>query len=689
MRRALIVFAIVVVAVVVLLVIAASLLNVNRFRPSIEAELQKKLNRPVTLGQMHLRLLPFSIKVDGLTIQESPAYSSTRPFATAKEVYVSAGLLSLIRGRPTIKALTLEDPQIELIRNASGTWNFSDLGGDSKQPQTNTGGNSTTQFTLDTLKIDNGQLAVTDEHSKTPRTVYNQIDLRLADFSPGKQFNVHGAAHFPGPGKETLAFSGKAGPLQSGNTPVNGHLSIQQVSLTSLNAITNGMLSPNTNAVASGEADIAEQNGNISCKGNLNLADAAIGGKKVGYPIDAQYDLTINQASDHIQVNTGTVKLSSTAVSLTGGVDQSAKPANLNMRLTTNNASVPDLLYVASLFGGNSNTSNQIKGNLSADLAVRGAVTAPNVQGNLSAGSLQAQGLVLNNVHSTLNMDNGVARLSPLTAGVFGGQANGTLSLDTKPAQPACSVQMKLSGADANALLSAVSSVKDTLYGSLAADANLSFTVDSGPNLARTLNGTLGFNVTNGQLKNVNILNELSRVGKFVGSSQAQATPNTALQRLSGTLNIQNGVATTNNLIATLAEGSLSGTGSLNLVNQGINMHVTAVLANTVSKQVGGTGIGGFLNVALANNKGELVLPVLVTGSMAHPVFAPDVQAIAKMKMNHLLPTTGDPSKLTSGALGSVLGGALGQQPANQGKSQQQQQNPINSILNQLGKKKK
>lgn len=676
MRRALIVLGLAVVAVIVVLVLALSLLNVNRFRPKIEAELNKKLNRPVTLGQLHLRLIPFSVKVDGLTVQESPAFSSSHPFATAKEVYISAGLFSLLRGEPTIEALTLDDPQIELIRNASGTWNFSDLGG-GNQPA-----GSSTQLTLDSLKIHNGQVAVTDEHSKAARAVYNQIDLTLGNFRPGQQFDIHGSTHFPGAGKELLEFTGKAGPLQSANAPINGHVSIQQVSLAPLSAMTNGMLSANTNAVASGEADLTGQNANLSCKGNLNLTDAVIGGKKVGSPIDAQYELTLNQTNDHVQVNKGTVKIGPTAVSLTGDLDSSAKPASVNMRLTTNNASIPDLLHLASLFGSSSNASDEVKGNLSADLTLRGPVTAPNVQGNLSSSSLQAQGIVLTNLQSTLNMNNGVARLSPLTAGIFGGHADGGLSLDTKPPKPPLSVQMKLSGVDTNALLSAVSSVKDTLYGSLAADSNLNLVIDSGANLARSLNGSLSFNVTNGQLKNVNIMNELSKVGKFLGGASAPSGPNTALQRLSAMMNIQNGVATTNNLIAAMAEGSLSGTGSLNLVNQGIDMHVTAVLANTVSKQVGGTGIGGFMNTALANNNGELVLPVIVTGTMAHPVFAPDVQAMAKMKLNHLLPTAGDPSKLTNGILGSVLGG-------NQGKNQPQQQNPLNSILNQFGTKKK
>jgi hypothetical protein len=71
-------------------------------------------------------------------------------------------------------------------------------------------------------------------------------------------------------------------------------------------------------------------------------------------------------------------------------------------------------------------------------------------------------------------------------------------------------------------------------------------------------------------------------------------------------------------------------------------MHLTAVLGNGVSQAVGGKGIGGILNTALSNSKGELVVPVLVTGNMAHPIVTPKF-------------TTG---KGIGGILGGILGGS-------------------------------
>ncbi len=850
MRRLFIAILIVVVLLVAG-VLGFVLLNVDKYRPVVQSELQKKLGCPVTLGHLGLRLFPLSIRVDGLTIGETAGFPAAQPFATAKEVYVSARLFSLLRGSPEVKDLSLENPQIEVIRNAAGVWNFSTIGG------AKTSGNSSGELTLDELKINDGQVAVTDEAAKAPRSVYDHIDLKLSGFAPGKQFGLDVGVHFPGQGKELFTFNGKAGPLEAGNTaqlPLDGRFSLAEVTLSGVNRFSPGVVPANTDSVASGDGTVSSQGEIVGAKGNLKLENTVVHGAKLGYPIEAQFDVSDDRKQDKIQVRPSVVKLGATSFSISGMIDTATKPTNLNVRLTTNNSSIAELARLAGAFGVAFNPNYQVRGTLSADITAVGAMTAPQLNGSLSARQVQISGgeikepvsvpeialtlspqvvrsnefsaqsgsttltgtvalsqyatknmnvdatvktngadigellnmakaygvaaaqgvtgsgklslnarvqgplsntaqlvysgtadiasatlatksltqpLVLNGAHvqfqqssasltasllkaEDLALSNvrangrfgaGTILLSPVSSDLFGGKESGTVSVDTRPAHPLCSAKIKFSGVDTNALLSAVSTMKDTLYGSMAADTNLTFTAGPGEALARSLNGSLNFNVTNGNLKNLNILNELSRVGKFLGSAPSQTAPGTALKRLSGTLDIVNGVATTNNLVAALDAGSLSANGSMNLVDEGLNLHVNAVLGSGVSQSVGGTHVGGFLNTALANNKGELVIPVMVTGTMQHPIVTPDMEAVAKMKLANLLPTSGNPSKLTSGLVGSVLGnkggvggvlgGILGQQTNQQAKpnqpaqpNTQQPQNPLGGLLKQFGQKK-
>src|SRR5690242_12301995 len=310
-KRLVVISVLVLVAVVVIagLIFAAS---VDHYRPRVQAELQSKLNRPVTLGKLGLKLFPLSIRVDGLTIGESPAFPTGRPFATAGQVFISVRLLSLLRGNPAIGKLILDKPRIELVRNAAGVWNYSSLGssnapaGSRAQPASSappapaapvpSGGqsapsgqasNSQPSIPLSNLQIDDGQLGYTDQTTKQPRAVYDHIDLKVSDFAPAKEFGLELAVHFPGEGKQMLAFDGKAGPfeqgLNAGLPPVNGKLSLDEVSLAAVNRFAAGTLPPKTDTVASGKADIDTSGNTIGAKGDLKLENTVIHGSKIEY----------------------------------------------------------------------------------------------------------------------------------------------------------------------------------------------------------------------------------------------------------------------------------------------------------------------------------------------------------------------------------------------------------------------
>jgi uncharacterized protein involved in outer membrane biogenesis len=313
--------------------------------------------------------------------------------------------------------------------------------------------------------------------------------------------------------------------------------------------------------------------------------------------------------------------------------------------------------------------------------------------GTIAVGSILYQQTELTSVHANVQVDHGVIQLNPLISQLYGGQENGSITIDMRPNPMTYAVNAKLNGVDANKLLSSLSTVKDTLYGTLAASPNVTFATPPSGDIVQTLNGTLGLNLTNGKLTKIDLVNELAKVGKFSGGG---AKGYTAISQMTGTFNVRNGVAQTNDLKAALDVGTLAGTGTINLVNQDLNMHVTAVLNKGFSQSVGGAGVGGYLNTALANKNGELVLPAIVTGNMNHPVVAPDLEQIAKMKLNNLLPTAGGLLNGKGGNdLGSVVGGLLGgqkqgQQTGQQAQQQNQQANPLGDALNQLvGEKKK
>jgi hypothetical protein len=100
------------------------------------------------------------------------------------------------------------------------------------------------------------------------------------------------------------------------------------------------------------------------------------------------------------------------------------------------------------------------------------------------------------------------------------------------------------------------------------------------------------------------------------------------------------------------------------------------------------------MNTALGNKNGELVLPVIISGTMSRPLVAPDVQKIAQMKLENIIPSAagllGGKGGGAGGILGTLLGGNQPQQAQQAGKpaSNQQQQQLQDAIGSLFGDKK-
>jgi len=158
---------------------------------------------------------------------------------------------------------------------------------------------------------------------------------------------------------------------------------------------------------------------------------------------------------------------------------------------------------------------------------------------------------------------------------------------------------------------------------------------------------------------------------------------------MTGNILVKNGIAQTNNLQAKLDIGNVGAAGTANMVDETLNMRVTAVLSDAFSQKVGGQSVGGFMKTALANNQGQLVIPAMVTGTFSNPRFAPDVQQLAQMKVKGLIPNLNNPASV-AGALQGLLGGgkapAQGQQQPQ--ADQPQQDNPVQQLMGIFGKKK-
>jgi AsmA protein len=947
MRKLAIAVVIILVLVVIVALALPYFLDVNSYHDTIQAKLQEKSGRQVSLGRLHLSILPLYFSAENPVIGEDPNFPTGRPFAQASAVDVSVELLPLLHKDVQISSLELKQPKIELVRNARGVWNYATLGHPSaapsqapaqrapqpKQPsapeqQPSSGGSQ--GLSLQDLKITDGQLALTDYQKRQPRAVYDHVDLRLVGYAPDRAFDFEAAAHLPGKGTETIKLAGKAGPLnntESVNTPFDGSLEFQEVSLSGLQKFLNSASLENTDAVISGKANLRSQAGRFDSDGSLKLEQPRVHGHELGYPISADYKVSDDLNAERLNIEKGNLKLGGTPIAITGVMNTKPTPSQVDLKIDAPNISIAEVAQLAAAFGTAFSLGTNIAGQLTADIHAQGAANQPALSGKLEGRNLEISGkdlrspvkvpaidlaltpteirsndfsastggttvtgrltvsqytsnsplvdadlhtgradlgeflsiakaygvsaaegvtgsgiislnvhatgpvknsanmnfagdgmlqnaqiktpsiteplkvananlrfsrntavldnlkttvgstnangsltlrdfqnpqvqftlaadkiiaaewqkifgtssgnkaslethfwdvvpraeaapaaepsiinrmtgngkvnvgsivyddLVLNNVQSNVTIDHGVIRMEPVTASVAQGQETGSIVIDARGTPINYAMNMKLDQADANQLLSSMSNLKKTLYGMLAGSGNLRFASGS-DSIARTLNGNVGLNLTNGKLANVDVLYQLANIGKFLSTGKTISQHGfTNLSKLTGNFNVQNGLAQTNDLQAIIDGATLSANGLVNLVDNSANMHVTAVLTKPMTDSLGGiNNVGGLMTTALANRNGELVMPVIVTGSLSNPHIVPDLEAIARMRLQNLLPTASKPGDLTSGLLGALLGNKNNNQQQTPPNDQQQQQQPqqqnnkgIQGILDQLG----
>jgi len=695
MRKVGIVFGILVVVVIIGAAIFAATFDVNRYRGRIQSELEHRLDRKVTLGPMHLSLLPPRFQVQNIAIAEDPKFPNPKPFVQADQLDVSVKLMPLFSKSIEIDSLQLQRPTVELVKNQSGVWNFSSLGANA--PKTS---GSKSEFSLSKLAIQDGLVAVTDLEKRQPRAVYDHIDGTLKDFAPGQPFAVQVAARMPGAGNQEVRLQGKGGPIAQdpASTPFQGTLDLNGVGIAGLQRFLNNPALENSDGILSGQTNIQSESGKLSATGQMNIQSARVHGVDVGYPITADYDLSDDLKNDLLTITRGTLKLGQTPLALHGTVNTKPTPPQIDLNVKASDVSIAEAARLASAFGVAFGPGTTVNGRVNADIQARGPASKPALNGTISGRDIQVTGkeipqpvqikavnlaLTPNEIRSgQFNVTSGNTTMSTLLS--LRQYTSNSPIIDATVKAPNATLPEVLSIARAYGVsgLDRISGL-----GTINIDGRITGPVKSitSEDVLRVLNGSANLNFNNVRLNGTDIAHQLAAIAGFARPGEGDHGF-TNISRMTGNILVTNGVAHTNNLQALLDVGNVSATGTANLVTEALNLSVSAVLSKAMSQQVGGTSIGGYMNTALANNQGEIVIPMLVTGTFKNPRFAPDLQKLAQMKLKGLVPNFENPGGAASGILGTLLGqkGNQTQQPQQQ---QQQQQPGVQQLLDLFGKK--
>ncbi len=231
MKTALKIIGIVVAVLLVAAIALPFLVNVNSFRPQIESRLNEALGRPVTVGNLSLSLFSGGVRADQLSIADDPTFSNA-PFIKAKSLKVGVELMPLIFSKQlNVTEIVIDEPEIVLLRNQAGVWNFSSLGNsaEKKTPEKST---SASNLNVGKLELTDGKISFGAIPAKRKPIVYDKVDISMRNFSLGSAFPVTASMRLPGGGSVKL--DGKLGPLNTQDvslSPLQAKLNIEKLDL--------------------------------------------------------------------------------------------------------------------------------------------------------------------------------------------------------------------------------------------------------------------------------------------------------------------------------------------------------------------------------------------------------------------------------------------------------------------------
>ena len=199
-----------------LILIVPQFVDLGLFKRTYLPLLEDALNRRIDVGAVHLSLLPTpAIRMSKLKVSDSAAFADNT-FFTAEQVRLKLRLWPLLRGRFEVTELVLQKPIFNLLKQADGSFNYSDIG-ERKTPAHNrrdtrkrTDGAKSLEAPPplalpNRVRINDGELNVITKGSTAVNI--KGIDLSLQEFSETAPFPFRIAFNYPG--LKTVALEGQ------------------------------------------------------------------------------------------------------------------------------------------------------------------------------------------------------------------------------------------------------------------------------------------------------------------------------------------------------------------------------------------------------------------------------------------------------------------------------------------------
>lgn len=351
MKRLLIIAGAVVGVIVLAAVLLPLFVNVDSFRPQLEKALSTALNRQVHIGKLDASLFSGGASATEISVSDDPAFNKG-PFLQASSVKIGLHLMPLIFSKKLeVTSVTVDKPEIALIKTAAGKWNFSSMGNTASQKPAEPSTGKPMDISVEKFEITNGKIRIGEAGRGAAReSVYDNVNLVVRNISLTAAMPFTLSANTPGGG--ALKLEGQAGPI---NQQDAARTALEaQVKLDHADLATTGFIDPSSGVAGKVdfEGKVKSDGRQMQSEGNAKAENLRVmkGGAAVRTPITLDYKsamgLETQQGTFNANVHTG-----KSTVTAGGTLDAHSAETLAHLKLQGKNLPVDDVVNLLPAFG--------------------------------------------------------------------------------------------------------------------------------------------------------------------------------------------------------------------------------------------------------------------------------------------------------------------------------------------------
>ncbi|WP_162045891.1 AsmA family protein [Vibrio taketomensis] len=676
MKKLALFIAIPVVAIIAVVLALVLLVNPNQFKPLIVEQAKQQTGLDLVIeGDINWQFFPSLGFTLGKTELKNPQGFSQPDLFKVDQVGIDVSVMPLFSQQLDIGNITLDGAEFYIETRKDGvknldalTQNQSKAAQDSStttESQSKTPSSETTSsdsaasawsINLAGVSITNALLDIQDDKAGTHTKLYD-VSLTLTEFAldawSKADFALKGETNqqkFAAQGTAELKLATGFSDYALRNVKFDASYSdaTNKIDAASIELATFEFDKPNTlkYAVKGKAADLA-----LDVKGGAELTvdkaisqvsmqqltlDATFEGAALPQSpmnVDMASDLEFNLTKNHLSFVLE--KLTANALEFDGKLDVTlADIPQIAFNLHSPNIDLDEFLGLNAKADKTSKAapSEASKQTGSENTAVKATEQEPDlsalqgldVTGAITIDKFKAANARMQNVQAKFSVDRGLVTLSSFSSNLYDGSIKATATLDARHSPATYSAKKSITGVKVLPLLTDVAQM-DKLEGTGNIDVNVTGKGLAPTAMKKNLAGTIKINFADGAVNGINVAQLIRETYAKIKGQKLEGQDNvkkTDFSAMTATLNLKNGVVTTDNLHAQSPLLRIRGKGDANYINETVDFTISTSIVGSLEGQ-GGKDI---------DELKDLTIPVNVSGAWSNPKFKVVLDDVLKQK---------------------------------------------------------